>query len=310
MRWLQEAAEGLETSIISDVFLPIALGLIMLGVGMGIRIKDLKEVFAQPKHLVAGLIGQLILLPLGAMLVVWIAVTWFGLETQLAIGLLLLAALPGGATSNMLTFLARGDTTLSVGLTAITSLMSWILTPSILFGTTYLLYGTGEDITVSFVTVAQITAAVVAGPVLIGMAIGARFPDAHRHVDKPLRIFSIVLLFVLIAGIIFQNREGFWDFARDTIPAAGALNVVALAAGFFVAWIAKAGLARQKSIVIEVGFQNGTFGILLATTQLDSARAALMPGFYSLFMFLTGGLLAAAWGARADATEAAASSRA
>ena len=301
MRLLQEATEdGLQTGIMSDVLLPVALGLIMLGVGMGIRMDTLRTVFAHPKHLLAGLAGQLLLLPLMAMAVVYGAVTWGGLETDLAIGLLLLSALPGGATSNMLTFLARGDTSLSVSLTAITSLASWLTTPAILFGTTALLYGDGRQISVSFVEVLAITAAVVAGPVLIGMFVGHRWPRAYDRIDRPLRIFSIVLLFVLIAGIIVQNREGFWGYVADTIPAAAALNILALAAGFLVAWVTRAGLAREKAIVIEVGFQNGTFGILLATTQLDSSRAALMPGFYSLFMFVTGGLLAFTWSKRTE----------
>ena len=300
---LQQAEDGLATSSLTDILLPAILALIMLGMGLGLRVEHFKLIVRQPRGVAAGLIGQLILLPVLGAAVVFFAIGLWDLETDLAIGLLLLAAVPGGATSNLLTWLSRGDTALSVSLTAVTSVFSFLLTPTALWLMTISLWGRGDFIQVPFIEVLKLTLAVVAGPVLIGMAIGSKWPKLALVTEKPLRVFSMIFLALLIAGIIFQNRDGFWGFAAVTVPAALALNVLALGAGFLMARLFRLGLDQTKSVVIEVGFQNGTFGILLAISQLDSARAALMPGFYSLMMYVTGVTLALTWGRRSARRE-------
>lgn len=292
------AQAGLETSALTDILLPLILAVIMLGVGLGLRFRDFKLLFVQPRGVLAGLIGQLVLLPLVASLVVVGFTLAFGLEYELALGLLLLAAVPGGATSNMLTWLARGDAALSVTLTAITSLGSFLFAPVVLWATTSALFGAAEAITIPFMEVVKLAAAVVAGPVLLGMVVGHYWPRLVTVVDRPLRIFSIVFLVALIGGIIAQNKAGFWGFVAATIPAAITVNLLAMGGGALVAWLFRLNEAQRRSAVIEVGFQNGTFAILLAVTQLESTRAALMPGFYSLAMFLTGGLLVTWWARR------------
>lgn len=292
---LQQAEEGLATSGLTDILLPLILAIIMLGMGLGLRLEHFKLIATNPRGIAAGLIGQLILLPFAGVVVVFFAIGLFDLETELALGLLLLAAVPGGATSNLLTWLARGDTALSVSLTAVTSVFSFLLTPTVLWLTTLALWGQGDFIRVPFIEVLKLTLIVVAGPVVLGMVLGTKWPRLVQATEKPLRIFSTVFLAVLIAGIIFQNREGFWDFAAATVPAALALNVLALGAGFLMATVFRLGMDQTKSVVIEVGFQNGTFGILLAVSQLGSSRAALMPGFYSLMMYVTGVTLALGW---------------
>lgn len=286
---------GLATSSLTDILLPLVLAVIMLGMGLGLRLDHFRLIAKQPRGIAAGLIGQLILLPLAAGTVVFVAVGFLNLEQDLALGLLLLAAVPGGATSNLLTWLARGDTALSVSLTAVTSVFSFLLTPTVLWIMTFSLWGQADFIQVPFIEVLKLTLIVVAGPVVIGMALGHKWPRLSQVTEKPLRIFSIVFLAILIVGIIIQNKAGFWGFAAATVPTALALNVLAVGAGFLMAKTFKLGVKQTKSVVIEVGFQNGTFGILLAVSQLDSARAALMPGFYSLMMYVTGGALAFWW---------------
>lgn len=296
---LQTAEDGLATSSLTDILLPLILGIIMLGMGLGLKVDDFRNVLRQPKGIAAGLIGQLLLLPIAASIVVFFALGAFNLSTELALGLLLLAAVPGGATSNMLSWLARGDTALSVSLTAVTSVFSFLLTPTVFFLTTLALWGDANFIRVSFMDVLQLTLAVVAGPVVLGMVIGHFKPKLAKVTEKPFRIFSIVFLALLIAGIIYQNRVGFWGFAAATVPAALALNLLALASGFLMAKIFRLGTAQTKSVAIEVGFQNGTFGIILAGSQLDpsiASQAALMPGFYSLLMYVTGVTMALLWG--------------
>lgn len=300
---LQQAEDGLATSWLTDALLPLILAIIMLGMGLGLRLEHFKLIAKNPRGIAAGLIGQLILLPVAGATVVFFAIGLFDLETDLAIGLLLLAAVPGGATSNLLTWLARGDTALSVSLTAVTSVFSFLLTPTVLWLTTITLWGRGDFIQVPFDEVLKLTLIVVAGPVILGMVLGTKWPRLAMATEKPMRIFSIVFLAVLIAGIIFQNREGFWEFAAATVPAALALNVLALGAGFLMATVFRLNMPQTKSVVIEVGFQNGTFAILLAISQLASPRAALMPGFYSLMMYVTGVTLALGWSRLSKARE-------
>lgn len=295
VRVLQEAAGELTTSPLTDVVLPLALAFIMLGMGLGLRGAHFRLLVTQPRGVIAGLIGQVLLLPVLGTMVAAAAVAWFGWEVELALGLVLLASVPGGATSNMLTWLSRGDTALSVTLTAFTSLGSFLLTPTVLYLSTLVLWGSGEGVSIPLGQVLGLTFGVIAVPVLIGMWVGHKAPRFAVRADKPLRIFGIVFLTVLIAGIIAQNREGFWGFAAATVPASLALNGLALGAGFLVAWLFRLPEAQRRSAVIEVGFQNGTFAILLAISQLESARAALVPGFYSLVMYATGAVLAVYW---------------
>lgn len=296
----------LETSLVTDLFLPLVLAIMMFGMGLSTPVRLFKDVGRRPKGLVLGLVGQLIALPLVAIAVVSLFHPT-GMDRDIAVGLLLLGALPGGATSNILAHLCRGDTALSIVLTAITSLLALLWTPLVLLGATAWLYGEGVAVTLSFVDVMALVLVVITIPVLSGIAVARKWPGFAEQADKPFRIGGIAFLAILVAAAIFENRVGFWDKAGQAVPAALVLNLVAMGAGYLLGRVTDG--ARRRSIVIEVGFQNGTFGIVLATTQLDSATAALSPAFYSLVMFATGGALAWLW-ARRDPEPAPARSKA
>lgn len=298
------SSHGLETGFISDVLLPLALAVIMFGMGLGLTKADFRRVAASPRAVLVGLTGQLVLLPLLGAGVVAVFVTRFDLSFEFALGVLVLAAVPGGATSNVLTFLARGDTALSISLTSVVSIGAALTTPAALYATSWLLFGDAMLIRVDFVEMALLVLVIVAVPVLSGMAINTRWPGLNARVERPLRLGGMLLLAVLIAAIIHENRAGFWGFAAATVPAALALNVAALATGVLLGWLAGLRDVQRRCLAIEVGFQNGTLGIVLAVSQLGSAQAALVPGFYSLVMFATGGVLASYWMRRAPAHEA------
>jgi BASS family bile acid:Na+ symporter len=285
----------LETGIVTDVLLPVILAVLMFGMGLATPARAFRDAAVRPRGIVLGLMGQLLALPALAVLVV-VAFHDTGMDRDIAIGFLLLGALPGGATSNVLAHLCRGDTALSIALTAVTSMTAILVTPLVLFGATELLYGDAVEIAVTFRDVAGLVLVVIAVPVVVGILVAKFWPRFAAAVDRPFRIGGIAFLALLVAAALYQNRDGFWDNAAITVPAALALNVLALGAGWILGRFTDA--ARRRSIVIEVGFQNGTFGIVLATTQLDSATAALSPAFYSLVMFATGGLLAAWWARR------------
>lgn len=282
----------LETSVVTDVLLPLVLAAMMFGMGLSTPARLFGAVARKPKGLLLGLVGQLVALPLLAILVV-AAFHPTGMERDIAIGLLLLGALPGGATSNILAHICRGDTALSIVLTAITSLLALLWTPLVVLGATSWLYGDGLSVSLSFVDVAALILVVITIPVTAGILVARKWPTFSARADKPFRIAGIIVLAILVAAAIFENRDGFWDKAGQAVPAALALNVLAMGAGALLGLGANG--AQRRSITIEVGFQNGTFGIVLAVTQLDSATAALVPAFYSLVMFATGGALAAYW---------------
>ncbi len=282
----------LETGIVTDVLLPLVLAIMMFGMGLSTPARLFGEVAKKPKGLVLGLIGQLIALPLIAVGVVLLFVPT-GMERDIAIGLLLLGALPGGATSNILAHACRGETALSIVLTAITSLTALLWTPLVLFLATRVLYGSGVEVALPFLEVMGLVLVVITIPVISGILVAKVWPGLALKADKPFRIGGLAFLAILVAAAIAQNRDGFWTKAALTVPAALVLNLAATGAGFLLGRFTDG--ARRRSIVIEVGFQNGTFGIVLATTQLDSATAALSPAFYSLVMFATGGALAWFW---------------
>ncbi len=285
----------LETSVVTDVVLPAVLAVLMFGMGLATPARQFRVAAARPRGLILGLIGQLLALPVMAVLVV-VLFHPTGMERDIALGFLLLGALPGGATSNVLTHLCRGDTALSIVLTALTSLTALIMTPLVMWGASALLYGDGIQTTVPFLNVAGLVLVVITIPVVSGILVARWRPQFAAAADLPFRVAGIAVLAIVVAGAIYENRVGFWDKAAITVPAALALNVLAMSAGWLLGRLTDG--PQRRTIVIEVGFQNGTFGILLATTQLDSASAALSPAFYSLVMFATGGLLAMIWARR------------
>lgn len=292
----------LETSVLTDVFLPLVLAVMMFGMGLSTPARLFGEVARRPKGLALGLAGQLLLLPIFAGLVVLTLAKTVGIDRDIAIGFLLLGALPGGATSNILAHICRGETALSIVLTAVTSLTALVWTPFVLFASSRILYGQGVDVALGFVDVMALVLVVITIPVVTGILVARRWPAFAIRTERGFRIGGLVFLAIIVAGAIAGNRDGFWGKAAVTVPAALLLNVAAMCAGYLLGLLTDG--ARRRTIVIEVGFQNGTFGIVLATTQLDSATAALSPAFYSLVMFATGGVLAWFWGRRSPDDEA------
>jgi BASS family bile acid:Na+ symporter len=288
-------AAGLETSVLTDVALPVALAIIMFGLGLGLSGDDFRRVLRMPRAVVAGLVTQVVLLPLAAMATATLFFFAFDLETELILGLLLLSACPAGTTSNLVAYLARADAALSVTLTTINSLGAAITTPLTFLATTSILLGEGRRVDVSFLDMAVLVLAIVVVPVVLGIGARRLWPRFATRSDKAFRIASAALLALVIVAVLVQNREDLGTLFVASVPASLALNALALAAGYAMARLLRLGLPQARTIAIETGFQNGTLGIAIAITQLDSARAAIVPGFYSLVMFATGAALAWWW---------------
>ncbi|EQA51676.1 sodium Bile acid symporter family protein [Leptospira kmetyi serovar Malaysia str. Bejo-Iso9] len=272
--------------MLTTVFLPIALGIIMLGMGMTLTIDDFKRIFVLPKAVITGLTLQLLLLPVTG----WLIASVSGLPGELAVGLMLLAICPGGATSNLITHLAKGDVALSITLTAITSCVTVISIPFLLNVSMHHFLGAGQMIELNIPqTILQIFLITVL-PVALGMFLNAKKPELSQRFEKTVKILSGVFLVLIIAGAIVRERQNIIPYFIKVGPASLALNLITMALGFLGATLMKVTQSQRTSITIEVGIQNGTLGITIASTILNNPAMAIPSAIYSLIMFATGAI--------------------
>ena len=280
----------METNFLTDLMLPLALAIIMLGMGLSLAPIDFKRVDYYPRAAALGFVNQIVILPLVGFLLVLI----FGLENlYLAVGIMVLAACPGGPTSNLISHISKGDTALSISLTAISSLIAVITIPLIInFSLSHFLQQ-GEYVPLPvFDTILRLTLITLV-PVGIGMYIRAKAKKFANKMDKPVKIVSGILLFLIIFAAINTNRDIFVSSFRDVGPVALSLNAVMLSLGFLTARFFKLNLAQSVTISVESGIQNGTLGIMIASTLLHNDVMAISPAIYSLIMFMTAGIIIA-----------------
>ena len=280
----------METNYLTDIMLPVSLAIIMLGMGLSLTPLDFKRVVLYPKAAAIGFVNQIIILPLVGFLLVWI----FGLESlELAVGIMVLAACPGGPTSNLISHISKGDTALSITLTAISCLVAVITIPLIVnFSLAYFLQR-GEYIPLPvFDTIIKLTLITLL-PVSIGMFIRAKAEEFSHKMEKPVKIVSGILLFLIIFAAINSNRDIFVSSFRDVGPIALSLNFVMLLIGYASASFFRLNRSQSITISIESGIQNGTLGIMIASTLLHNDVMAISPAIYSLIMFMTAGVIIA-----------------
>jgi bile acid:Na+ symporter, BASS family len=274
----------MESSILTSVFLPGALIFIMFGMGLSLTIEDFKRIARYPGPVLTGLFNQLILLPIMGFLVV----KMFGLKGDMAIGIMIIAACPGGVTSNLISYLARGSVALSISLTAISSLITIISIPLVLnFSLTYFGREAGMVALPVGKTMAQVFGVTLL-PVSVGMLVLRRKPHFALKMDKPTRIFSLVLFIIIILAAILKERANIVEYFLLSGPPALTLNIVTISLGFGLAAVFRFNLCQKFTLAIESGIQNGTLGILLALSILHNSTMSIPPAIYSLIMFGTG----------------------
>ena len=262
---------------------PIALALIMLGLGLGLTTEDFTRVIKTPRDFIIGLTCQLILLPIIAFILIKI----FNTPIELALGVMIIAAAPGGVTSNVLTKFANGDVALSVSLTAIISLISIISVPLIVYGSAEILQISYISKEISMVAISLKMFLVVAVPVCIGMLI-KKFATSFIS-SKTLIIQRLsIILFVIVFFAIWVEE---WDSIVSFIVRAGIitliLNLVMMAVGYYVAKFFASGLAQRKCITLECGLQNGTLAVFVSTQFFDEMVYVVPTASYALIMFIT-----------------------
>ncbi|HET8803159.1 MAG TPA: bile acid:sodium symporter family protein [Aequorivita sp.] len=272
---------------LSTIILAGSLIIIMLGMGLTLQAADFKRIFRYPKAIFVGLSNQLILLPL-----IGLGITWlFPMQPEIAIGVMILAACPGGPTSNLISHLAKADLALSVTLTAFSSLITILTIPFIVnFSLEYFL-GVGQVVELNVLsTIVQIFVIVVI-PIIIGMLVRRYRQNFADSMEKPVRIASGAVLGLIIVGLVIKERANFVSYFEQAGIAALVLNVVTMGLGYFSAKLFGLSKEAARSISIESGIQNGTLAITIAVVLLRNTSFAIVPAVYSLLMFLTGGLL-------------------
>ena len=271
----------------TGIILAISLMIIMFGMGLSLIFSDFKRVLIFPKAVFVGLVSQIIILPLIGFLIA----TSLNLSPTIAIGVMLLAACPGGATSNLLTHLAKGDLALSITLTAISSLLSIITIPFIVqFALTH--FGDQSQlVSIDALTMVKQLMVIIIIPVGIGMLVKAKYSNFADKMEKPVKIASTVIFILVIIGVVFSVRDVFMEYLSEAGLPSIMLNVTAMSIGFLLAMLFKLTKPQAISISIETGIQNGTLAITLATIALNNAEYSIVPAVYGLLMFISGAII-------------------
>jgi len=262
---------------------PIALALIMLGLGLGLSLQDFARVVKQPKDFLVGLVCQMILLPIIAFVLIKILNT----PLELALGVMLIAAAPGGVTSNVLTKFAKGDVALSISLTAIISLISIISVPFIVFKSAELLNVSYVSKEISMVAISLKMFFVVTVPIIIGMIIKKFAANFISTKTLLIQRISIILFVIVFAAIWIEEWDNIVSFIIQAGLIALILNITMMIIGYYVAKIFASGIAQRKCISIECGLQNGTLAVVVATQIFDEMIYMVPTAAYALVMMAT-----------------------
>jgi BASS family bile acid:Na+ symporter len=262
---------------------PICLALIMLGLGLGLSVKDFTRILRTPKDFFVGFFSQLVILPIIALGVALV----LNLPTPIAIGLMIIAAAPGGVTSNVLTKFANGDVALSISLTAVTSLLSIISVPFIVINSANF-FGVSITADISMTGIALKMALVVTIPVIIGMIIRGL---AENFISSKINIVNKItgwLFIIVFAAIWIEEKDNIFDYLAQAGLAVLILNIVMMIIAFFIAKKFVSGVAQQKCIALECGLQNGTLAVFVSTLIFDDIAYFVPTAAYALIMYITG----------------------
>ena len=264
---------------------PIILALIMLGLGLGLKIDDFTRILKTPKDFFVGFFSQLIILPLVAYLLIII----LKVSPEIAIGVMIIAAAPGGVTSNILTKFANGDVALSISLTAVISLISIITVPLIIFTSADLFGITDISQNISMTGIALKMFLVVTVPVILGMII-RKF--AENFVNSKIQIFeklNIILFVIFFIAAFYEERESFIDFLMQAGFITFVLNITMMIVAYYLGKTFASGIKQQKCIALECGLQNGTLAIFVSTQIFGTDIIYITPtAAYALIMYITG----------------------
>ena len=270
-------------NFVTDVILPLALAFIMFTLGLGLSVSDFSNIFRKPKNFLIGLISQLIFLPIVGLILV---IIW-PLPIEIAIGVMLIAAAPGGVTSNILTFFAKGDIALSVSLTAVMSLLSAASVPIVLAISIGLIGDSSLPDSISLTGISLSMFLIVTLPVLLGMGVRSFLNSLTLKIEKSARFISTLLFVLVLVGAILAERENVVSYFAQTGLVVLTLNILMMLIAFYWSGFFGMGIAQKKAIAIECGLQNGTLAIFVGTSLFGGGLYIIPAATYSLVMYLT-----------------------
>lgn len=276
----------MQVDILTEFILPFSLFLIMLGMGLSLRLSDFKQVFKQPKAVLIGLSGQLLLLPA----VAFVVASLFALPAQLAVGLMIVALAPGGATSNMFSYLFKGDVALSISLTAIIGLIAPFSIPILVALSMDYFMGAKESIELPILETILKLLVITVVPVAIGMFTLSNWANVAIKAERFLKVFSVLFMFVIIGMIFWKNLAQMTQIFTDVGLATLTLNLTTLALGFYIAKWSKLTTEQSVTIGFEVGIQSAALAMVVAGTLLNNTVMMVPAVAYGLLMFVTGSL--------------------
>jgi len=272
----------METSVLTSVLLPLAIAIIMIGLGLSLTIDDFKRVVVYPKAVIIGLICQMLILPA----VCFFIAIGFNLSPELAVGLMLLSAAPGGATANLYSHLAKGDVALNVSLTAVNSVLALFTLPFIVnFAIAYFMQ-TDQVVPMQFKKVIEVCMIVLV-PVAIGMLVRSKSPSLALKLDKPVKIASVIFLALIIILAVLKEKAHIVQYFQEVGLAALVFNLLSMGIGYFVPQLFNLGKKQAIAIGMEIGIHNGTLAIYIALSVIGNSAMSIPAAIYSLIMFFT-----------------------
>ncbi|MBY6071301.1 bile acid:sodium symporter family protein [Marinobacter salsuginis] len=278
----------MESSPLISAGLPIALFIIMIGIGMTLTIRDFRQVAVYPKGMIVGTVAQILVMPL----IAFMLATLLAVPPAIAVGLVIIAACPGGTTSNLFVLLSRGNIALSIVLTVSASLITILTLP--LFTNIALQHymGTEEDIVLPVWKTIGMLVGIVLFPVAIGMMVRTRKPEVARKAESIVSIFGGIVLAVLIVALVYGVRDQIWELLKQAGPATILLNVAGIGLGLAAGRLA--GLTQRESlaVAVELGVKNGTIALMVTLTLLESSAMSIPAAVYGVLMFPIGFVLA------------------
>lgn len=277
----------MQASLLTNLLLPLALGVIMFGLGLSLTLGDFRRVARYPKAVLLGLALQVLVLPWAA----FALALMFGLPAPLAVGLMLLAASPGGATANIYSHLARGDVALNITLTAINSLLCLLTLPLVLNLSLRYFMGEGQYVPPPFVKVIEV-AVIIVLPVAIGMAVRHFAPGFAQRAEKPLKLLAVLVLVALIVAAVAQSWSVLVTFFAAVGLACLLFNLISMGVGYTVPLALKLPKRQAIAIAMEIGIHNGTLAIFIALNVLRDPAMSVPAAVYSLLMFFTAAVFA------------------
>jgi BASS family bile acid:Na+ symporter len=277
----------MEANLITNVLLPVALGVIMLGLGLSLTIEDFTRVVRYPKAVIIGLLIQMVVLTT----VCFVICIVFKLPPELSVGMMLLAAAPGGTTANIYSHLAHGDVALNITLTAVNSLLALIALPFIVgFALEYFM-SSQQVVPPPFQKMIEV-GMIILVPVAIGMTVRAYASNFATRMEKPIRIFSVLLLAGLVVASVIRSWDVLAKYAAIIGFACLMFNVVSMGVGYVVPLAFKLPNKQAIAIAMEIGIHNGTLAIFIALNVLNNTTMSVPAAIYSLVMFITAGVFA------------------